>query len=162
MVATENAPTSQAKQSRLEIIRSIAQSHLRKSVPDFRVGDTVRVYVKIIEGDRARLQPFEGIVIRRHRGSGISATFTVRRISYGEGVEKIFPLHAPTVDRIEVLKRGDVKRAKLYYLRHAVTQKVDEIDPTQLRSVESGAPAAKPSKPAKPAAASEKTPTPAR
>ena len=122
--------TVAAKRNRLALIQSIAQAHLKQSVPEFRPGDTVRVFVKIIEGDRSRLQPFEGIVIRR-RGSGVSATFTVRRISYGEGVEKIFPLHAPTVDRIEVLKRGDVRRAKLYYLRRAVQQKVNEAAPDQ-------------------------------
>ncbi len=129
--STAKPLTAAAKRNRLALIQSIAEAHLKKSIPDFRPGDTVRVFVKIIEGDRSRLQPFEGIVIRRRGGSGISATFTVRRISYGEGVEKIFPLHAPTVDRIEVLKRGDVRRAKLYYLRQAVQQKVDEAAPAQ-------------------------------
>ena len=126
------AVSSAAKKSRLALIQSIAESHLKKSVAAFRPGDTVRVFVKIIEGERTRLQPFEGIVIGRH-GTGISSTFTVRRVSYGEGVEKVFPLHAPTVDRIEVLKRGSVKRAKLYYLRQAVEQKVDDAAPTEAR-----------------------------
>ena len=137
MVATESSQPA-GKLSRLDLIKRIAQSHLKKTVPAFRPGDTVRVLIKIIEGDRARLQPFEGIVIAR-RGAGISETFTVRRVSYGEGVEKVFPLHAPTVDKIEVLKRGNVKRAKLYYLRRQVTQKVDEIDPSALRSQEKAA-----------------------
>ena len=120
-----------AKRDRLSLIRSIAQSHLKSPVPAFKPGDTVRVFVRITEGERSRLQPFEGIVIRRHGGSGISATFTVRRVSYGEGVEKIFPLHAPSVDRIEVLKHGNPRRAKLYYLRQAVEQKVDAAAPQQ-------------------------------
>ena len=126
------AVSSAAKQSRLALIQSIAESHLKQSVAAFRPGDTVRVFVKIIEGERTRLQPFEGIVISR-RGAGISSTFTVRRVSYGEGVEKVFPVHAPTVDRIEVLKRGSVKRAKLYYLRQAVEQKVDDAAPADAR-----------------------------
>ena len=128
MSTSEKAAPSAVKQSRLALIQSIAESHLKQSVADFRAGDTVRVFVKIIEGERTRLQPFEGIVIGR-RGTGISSTFTVRRVSYGEGVEKIFPLHAPTVDHVEVLKRGSVRRAKLYYLRQAVEQKVDDAAP---------------------------------
>lgn len=133
MSTTEKpAAPSAAKQSRLALVQSIAESHLKKSVAAFRPGDTVRVFVKIIEGERTRLQPFEGVVISR-RGAGISSTFTVRRISYGEGVEKVFPVHAPTVDRIEVLKRGSVQRAKLYYLRRAVEQKVDDAAPDVAR-----------------------------
>ncbi len=127
------AAASAVKRDRLSLIRSIAAGHLKKAPADFKPGDTVRVFVRITEGERTRLQPFEGIVIARHGGMGISATFTVRRVSYGEGVEKIFPLHAPTVDRVEVLKHGNPPRAKLYYLRQAVEQKVNEAAPQQTR-----------------------------
>jgi large subunit ribosomal protein L19 len=88
----------------------------KREVPEFRVGDTVRIYVKVVEGDKERLQPFEGIVIAR-KGRATNETFIVRKISFGVGVERIFPVHSPSIDRIEVLKKGDVKRAKLYYLR---------------------------------------------
>lgn len=88
-----------------------------KKVPDFRPGDTVKVMIRIKEGEKERLQPFEGVVIRRRR-SGIRSTFTVRKISYGVGVERIFPLYSPLVNSIEVIKRGHVRRAKLYYLRN--------------------------------------------
>lgn len=99
-----------------EIIRSIEREQLRTDRPDFRVGDTVRVYVKVVEGSRERLQAFEGTVMAKRNGS-IRETFTVRRVSYGIGVERTFPLHSPRVDRIEVIRRGKVRRAKLYYLR---------------------------------------------
>ena len=99
-----------------EIIRSIEREQLRTDRPDFRVGDTVRVYVKVVEGSRERLQAFEGTVMAKRNGS-IRETFTVRRVSYGIGVERTFPLHSPRVDRIEVIRRGKVLRAKLYYLR---------------------------------------------
>jgi large subunit ribosomal protein L19 len=88
----------------------------KKDVAGFDIGDTVRVSVKVVEGDKERVQPFEGVVIAR-RGGGTRETFMVRKVSFGIGVERIFPLHAPVVDRIEVLKRGRVRRAKLYYLR---------------------------------------------
>ena len=94
----------------------VENEYMKKEVPDFSVGDTLRVYVKVKEGDKERLQPFEGIVIRR-RGSGLSETFTVRRVTYGVGVERIFPLHSPNVGKMEIKRRGDVRRAKLYYLR---------------------------------------------
>ncbi|NTU42531.1 MAG: 50S ribosomal protein L19 [Nitrospirales bacterium] len=97
------------------LIQSIEES-FKKEVPPFRVGDTVRIYVKVVEGDKERLQPYEGVVICR-RGSGISESFMVRKVSYGVGVERIFPVHSPSIDRLEVLRQGDVKRAKLYYLR---------------------------------------------
>jgi large subunit ribosomal protein L19 len=101
----------------VDIIRSIEQEQQRDDVPHFGPGDTVRVHVKVVEGSRERTQPFEGIVIRR-RGGGINENFTVRRIaSHGIGVERTFPVHAPRVDRIEVLRHGQVRRAKLYYLR---------------------------------------------
>jgi large subunit ribosomal protein L19 len=90
--------------------------HLRTDIPTFRAGDTVRVNVRVTEGDRTRVQAFQGTVIARH-GGGISETFTVRKISFGTGVERKFPLHAPTIESIEVVRRGVVRRAKLYYLR---------------------------------------------
>jgi large subunit ribosomal protein L19 len=89
---------------------------LRSDIPDFRPGDTVKVHVKVVEGNRSRIQVFQGAVIRRH-GGGLQETFTVRKISFGTGVERTFPLHTPIIDRIEVVTRGDVRRAKLYYLR---------------------------------------------
>ena len=98
------------------VIRDIAQEQLRDDLPKFRPGDTLRVHVKVREGSRERIQVFEGVVIKR-RGTSVSATFTVRKISYGVGVERAFPLHSPKIDRLELLKRGKVRRAKLYYLR---------------------------------------------
>ena len=100
-----------------EIIRSIEQAQLRTDLPDFNVGDTLRVFVKVVEGSRERLQAFEGTVIAKRNGSS-RETFTVRRVSYGIGVERTFPLHSPRVDHIEVIRRGKVRRAKLYYLRN--------------------------------------------
>ena len=97
-------------------IRTIEQEQLRTDSPDFRVGDTVRVEVKVVEGTRERLQAYEGVVIARHNGS-IRETFTVRRTSYGVGVERTFPLHSPRIAEIKVMRRGKVRRAKLYYLR---------------------------------------------
>ena len=99
----------------MNLIHAIEEGY-KKEVPPFRVGDTVKVFVKVVEGDKERIQPFEGIVISR-RGSTIRETFMVRKVSYGIGVERIFPTHSPAIDRIEVLKRGSVRRAKLYYLR---------------------------------------------
>ena len=99
-----------------EIIRSIESAQLRTDIPEFRVGDTLRVQVKVVEGSRERLQAFEGVVIAMRNG-GIRETFTVRRVSYGIGVERTFPLHSPRLDKITVLRRGKVRRAKLYYLR---------------------------------------------
>ena len=99
-----------------EIIRSIEQQQLRTDLPDFRVGDTVRVFVKVVEGSRERLQAFEGVVIAKRNGSS-RETFTVRRVSYGIGVERTFPMHSPRVDSIKIIRRGHVRRAKLYYLR---------------------------------------------
>ena len=89
---------------------------LRADIPAFRPGDTLKVHVKVIEGSRSRVQVFQGVVIRVH-GSGIGRTFTVRKVSFGVGVERTFPVHTPIIDRIEVVTRGDVRRAKLYYLR---------------------------------------------
>ena len=98
------------------IIDAINKENLKESIPQFSVGDTVKVMIKVIEGDRERLQAFEGICIARKNG-GISETFTVRRISFGIGVEKTFPIHSPKVADIQVVRRGRVRRAKLYYLR---------------------------------------------
>ena len=99
-----------------EIIRSIEQKQLRTDLPQFNVGDTVRVWVKVVEGSRERLQAFEGTVMAKRNGS-VRETFTVRRVSYGIGVERTFPLHSPRVDRIEIIRKGKVRMAKLYYLR---------------------------------------------
>jgi len=88
----------------------------KKDLTDFNVGDTVKVYVKVVEGDKERIQPFQGIVIAR-KGSGARETFMVRKISFGVGVEKIFPVYSPSINKIEVVKRGSVRRAKLYYIR---------------------------------------------
>ncbi len=97
----------------------VEKQYLRDDIPDFGPGDTVKVSVKIREGNRERVQAFQGVVIAR-RGSGTKETFTVRKVSFGVGVEKIFPLHSPAIASIEVLRRGDVRRAKLYYLRSRV------------------------------------------
>jgi large subunit ribosomal protein L19 len=98
------------------IMKAIEQRQLRASLPEFRVGDTVKVFVKIKEGEKERVQAFEGVVIKRTRGVS-RASFTVRKISYGVGVERVFPLSSPMVDRVEVSARGEVRRARLYYLR---------------------------------------------
>ncbi|MBP3952058.1 50S ribosomal protein L19 [Bacillus suaedae] len=98
------------------IIREITSEQLRSDLPAFRPGDTLVIHVKVVEGTRERIQLFEGVVIKR-RGTGISETFTARKISYGVGVERTFPLHSPKIEKIEVKRRGKVRRAKLYYLR---------------------------------------------
>ncbi len=100
----------------MNIIDSLEKEGMRTDIPDFRVGDTVKVFVKVVEGTHERLQAFEGTVIARKNG-GIRETFTVRRISYSIGVERTFPVHSPKIDHIEVVKKGIVKRAKLYYLK---------------------------------------------
>ncbi len=98
------------------LLKAITEEQIRKDLPAFRPGDTLRVHVKVVEGTRERIQVFEGVVIKR-RGGGISETFTVRKVSYGVGVERAFPVHSPKIDKIEVMRRGKVRRAKLYYLR---------------------------------------------
>lgn len=98
------------------LIQSLTKSQLRTDIPDFRAGDTVRVHAKVVEGNRERIQIFEGVVISR-KGQGISEMYTVRKISGGIGVERTFPIHTPRVDKIEVIRHGRVRRAKLYYLR---------------------------------------------
>lgn len=100
-----------------EIIRSIEQKQLRTDLPKISIGDTVRVWVKVVEGSRERLQAFEGVVIAMRNG-GVRETFTIRRVSYGIGVERTFPMHSPRVDHVEIIRSGKVRRAKLYYLRN--------------------------------------------
>src|SRR5438128_7822834 len=100
----------------MHILDSLDASSLRDDVPAFRPGDSLKVHVKVIEGTRSRIQVFQGVVIRR-QGSGVRETFTVRKVSFGVGVERTFPVHTPVIDKIEVVTRGDVRRAKLYYLR---------------------------------------------
>ncbi|CDZ99525.1 50S ribosomal protein L19 [Jeotgalicoccus saudimassiliensis] len=100
-----------------ELLNSIVKEQLKTDIPEFKAGDTVKVHVRIVEGDRERIQLFEGVVIKR-RGGGISETFTVRKISYGVGVERTFPVHTPKIEKIDVVRRGRVRRAKLYYLRN--------------------------------------------
>ena len=110
----------------MNVIDKINEKQIRKDIPEFRVGDTVRVDVKIIEGKRERIQAFEGIVMAR-KGSGVSETFTVRKVSYGVGVERVFPVHSPKIALITVVRKGKVRRAKLNFLRNVVGQvKVSE------------------------------------
>lgn len=100
----------------MNILKTIEDAQIRKDLPNFGPGDTVRVFFKVVEGGRERIQPFDGVVIRRQSG-GLRETFTVRRLSYGIGIERTFPVHSPRIDRIEVLRRGRVRRASLFYLR---------------------------------------------
>jgi len=99
------------------VVAELGNAVKRTDIPDFRAGDTVKVHVRVVEGNRSRIQIFQGVVIRIH-GSGIGRTFTVRKVSFGVGVERTFPLHSPIFEQIEVVTRGDVRRAKLYYLRN--------------------------------------------
>ncbi|MCI1982722.1 MAG: 50S ribosomal protein L19 [Oscillospiraceae bacterium] len=103
----------------MNALQTVAQNSLKKELPVFQIGDTVRVDVNIREGDRERIQAFEGTVIAR-KGSGVSETFTVRRVSYGVGVERVFPIHSPNVKDVKIVRKGKVRRAKLYYLRGRV------------------------------------------
>ena len=98
-------------------VAELGNARKRADLPEFRAGDTVKVHVKVVEGSRARVQIFQGVVIRVH-GSGVGRTFTVRKVSFGVGVERTFPLHSPIFEEIEIVTRGDVRRAKLYYLRN--------------------------------------------
>ncbi|OGX27716.1 MAG: 50S ribosomal protein L19 [Omnitrophica WOR_2 bacterium RIFCSPHIGHO2_02_FULL_48_11] len=127
-----------------ETIKNIEKQYLRADLPAFNVGDTVKMKVKVAESDKVRLHPFEGIVIRK-TGSGVKSTFTVRKVSFGEGVERTFPIHSPVIESLKVVHKGLVRRAKLYYLRDRVGNKVsvktDHAEPT-----------AKPAQPAQPAA----------
>ncbi|NMD43361.1 MAG: 50S ribosomal protein L19 [Firmicutes bacterium] len=100
----------------MDLMKEVEKQYLKEDIPRFNPGDTVRVHVRVVEGARERTQIFEGVVLRR-QGRGLRETFTVRRVTYGIGVERTFPVHSPTISRIEVVKRGRVRRAKLYYLR---------------------------------------------
>lgn len=102
--------------SKKQIIQKLEEKQLKSNVPNFRVGDTVRVHTRIIEGDKERIQMFTGTVIAR-KGTGLAETFSVHRVAYGEGMERVFPLHSPRIAEIEVMREGDVRRSKLYYLR---------------------------------------------
>ncbi|MCD6353530.1 MAG: 50S ribosomal protein L19 [Proteobacteria bacterium] len=114
----------------MKILKQIEQEHIKMGLPPFKSGDTVRVHVSIKEGDKERIQIFEGLVIRKRR-AGLGTTFTVRKISYGIGVERIFPLYSPVVDNIEVVQRGRVRRSRLYYMRKlkgkAARQKIKRL-----------------------------------
>lgn len=100
----------------MQVIEQLEREQMRMDLPDFLPGDTVRVHVKIIEGDKQRIQVFQGVVISKRKG-GINASFTVRKVSYGVGVERVFPYHSPIIDKVEIVTRGRVRRAKIYYLR---------------------------------------------
>ena len=110
-----------------KMIKLVESKFLKKDIPQFNIGDTIDVQLKIVEEGKSRIQTFEGTVIAR-AGSGLTETFTVRKVSYGEGVEMVFPLHSPSIDKIKVVKKGDVRRAKLYYLKRKIGKetKVDE------------------------------------
>ena len=112
----------------MDALKMISNSSMKENVPEFNVGDTVKVHVQIKEGDKSRIQIFEGTVIAKKHG-GINETFTVRRVAHGCGIERVFPLHAPAVDKVEVVRHGKVRRAKLYYLRDRVGKaaKVKEV-----------------------------------
>ncbi len=118
----------------MNLIDLIEKENLKPELPEFGIGDTVKVFVKIVEGDKERLQAFEGVVIAK-KHSSVRETFTVRRVSFGVGVEKTFPLHSPRIDHIEVLKKGKVRRAKLYYLRN-LSGKASKIREKQTSKVE--------------------------
>lgn len=107
----------------MEKLKLVEATQMKSDIPDFAPGDTVNVHVRVIEGDKERIQQFQGVVIARH-GSGMNATFTVRKVSDGVGVERIFPLHSPRIARIERVKQGTVRRAKLYYLRNLASKQI--------------------------------------
>lgn len=117
-------------------VRAFEQQQMNKNAPSFKVGDTLRIAVKVDEGDKTRSQNFEGVVIRR-QGSGVRQNFTLRRISFGEGVERNFPLHSPTVQKIEVIRSGKVRRSKLYYLRKTTGKKSKIEEERRQETVES-------------------------
>jgi len=121
----------------MDKIKLIEAEITKKEMPEFNVGDTVKVLVKIPEGpDKIRLHPFEGVVIARS-GTGVAQSFTVRRVSYGEGIERVFPLYSPNIERIEVLRSGKVKRAKLYYLRGKVGKRATKIESREAKPEQS-------------------------
>ena len=125
------------------LIRALEEEQLKKDVPRFKIGDTIRVSVKVEESDKTRTQLFEGVVIKR-QGSGVRESFTLRRISFGEGVERGFPVHSPTVQKIELVRQGRVRRAKLYYLRKT-TGKKGRIEEEQRQEERTSEPQASPS-----------------
>jgi len=110
----------------MDKMKMIEAEYAKKEFPDFKVGDMVKVMVKIPEADKVRLHPFEGIVIAK-KGSGVKAAFTVRKVSYGEGIERVFPVYSPSIERIEVVRQGKAKRAKLYYLRGKIGKEATDI-----------------------------------
>ena len=118
----KNSESNFLKESKMKSTDLVDKSSLRDDVPDFASGDTLKVHVRVVEGNRERVQVFEGVVISR-RGSGIGESFTVRKLSFGVGVERTFPVHSPIIEKIEKLARGDVRRAKLYYLRDRIGKK---------------------------------------
>lgn len=132
-------------------LERIQRSLVRKSVPSFEIGDTVRVHVKVVEGEKERVQVFEGVVISR-KGGRNSETFTVRKVSYGVGVERIFPVHSPAVSRVDVLRQGKVRRAKLYYLRgrKGKMAKISEREFSAQSKAQGGTARSGPTKPAEP------------
>ena len=141
MVGT--APNNPIEFMNQALLKKIESEQFRKDEPKFNVGDTVRVHTKVVEGDKERIQIFSGVVIGK-RGTGLNETFTVRRISYGEGVERIFPLHSPRVDKIEVERHGDVRRAKLTYLRKRIGKGatlVKEMEAREAKEDNAAAPA---------------------
>ncbi len=145
-----------------DVIDSLERAQLRTDVPQFKAGDTVRVHFKVIEGQRQRIQVFEGIVIKR-QGAGARETFTVRKQSFGVGVERTFPLHSPKIDKIEVSAIGDVSRAKLYYLRGKVGRKarVRELRQDGARAAVQAVPEPESAEPAESDASETDTPEPA-
>ena len=114
----------------MDKIKLIEEAYMKKEIPAFKVGDTVRVLTKIPEGDKVRLHPFEGVVIAKST-KGLRSSFTVRKVSFGEGIEKVFPLYAPSIEKIEITRAGKVKRAKLYYLRTKVGKRATKIEQEQ-------------------------------
>ena len=124
----------------MDLVKAIESPHMRKTFSDFRPGDTVRVHVRVIEGEKERAQVFQGIVTNR-RGSGISATFTVRKMSMGVGVERIFPLHSPSISKIELARKGKVRRAKLLYLRGKKSDRLEASREALVAADQGGAPA---------------------
>jgi len=121
----------------MDLIKMIEDDLKNKKIPKLNVGDTVKVMTKIPEGDKVRLHPFEGIIISK-KGSGARMSFTVRKVSYGEGIERIFSIYSPVIDRIDVLRRGKVQRAKLFYLRDKIGKKATKIDSVEEKDITGG------------------------
>ncbi|MCG8431170.1 MAG: 50S ribosomal protein L19 [Candidatus Omnitrophica bacterium] len=117
----------------MDKLKLIEQEYLKQDIPEFQVGDTVKVYTRIKEGDKTRLHPFQGIVIAR-RGSGIREVFTVRKVTAGEGIERVFPLHAPVIEKIEIIRLGKVRRAKIYYMRSRIGKSAIKVKSREPRA----------------------------